>query len=287
MKNNAIKLSYEFFPPRSERMQRRLWRSVGQLERLHPAFISVTFGALGSDRHTSIDTAISLQQESALPVAAHLTAAGNDQQALKGIVEGLHQAGINRLVALRGDLDETNRTFAFDNTAEFVAAISSWGEFDISVGAYPETHPQATSSLADLQCLKAKLDAGASRALTQYFFDADVYLRFRDQAAQLGIDKPLVPGILPIHNLDRLKQFSQQCGANLPTWVEKRFTDLQPGSERFYQTALETAVNLCEALIKEGVDHFHFYTLNQSDICFDISRALGVEYQARDFSQAA
>ena len=161
MKNNEIKLSYEFFPPRSERMQHRLWRSVGQLERFHPAFISVTFGALGSDRDASIDTVTSLPQECDLPVAAHLTAAGNDQQALKHIVDGLHEAGVRHIVALRGDLDDTNTGFAFDNTADFVAAITSWGKFEISVGAYPEIHPQATSALQDLQCLKDKLDAGA------------------------------------------------------------------------------------------------------------------------------
>jgi methylenetetrahydrofolate reductase (NADPH) len=170
---------------------------------------------------------------------------------------------------------------------ELVETLRGFGDMDISVAAYPETHPLARSALSDLQHLQRKLDAGANRAITQYFFDAECFLRFRDRAARLGIDKPIVPGILPVHDLERVIRFSERCGATVPASYGERFAELRDEPARHYQLALDLAVELCERLIREGVDHIHFYTLNQTDMCLDISLALGASVQPASQISAA
>jgi methylenetetrahydrofolate reductase (NADPH) len=285
------KFSYEFFPPRTSEMERRLWRAMGQLERLQPEFYSMTYGALGSAQQVSVDTAFAMQAESPVEVAAHLTCANAVDEQVLGVARGFHAAGIRRIVALRGDaVDNAGlaQGYAYPSAAELVGALKQQlDDVDISVAAYPEGHPQARSQDDDLRHLQRKLDAGADRAITQYFFEADCYLRFRDRALALGIDKPIVAGILPIHDLDKVRQFSQRCGASVPHHYGSMFARLRGDSQACYQLSVELATNLCERLLREGVDHFHFYTLNQTDMCLDISLALGARFNSSRIPSAA
>ncbi len=286
---NQPRFSYEFFPPRSAAMERRLWRATGQLERLAPEFFSMTYGALGSTQQISIDTAIAMHRDSPIPVAAHLTCADASREQVLAVARQFEAAGIRRLVALRGDAVGENGEdrYGFPSAAELVEALSSIGDFDISVAAYPETHPQAASGLADLKHLQRKLDAGASRAITQYFFDAECFLRFRDRAAAIGIDKPIVPGILPVHDIDKVIGFSRRCGASVPPAFADRFLPVKDDPAASYRLALELAVDLCRRLLDEGVEHLHLYTLNQTDMCLDISLALGASLQPARICPAA
>jgi methylenetetrahydrofolate reductase (NADPH) len=276
--SQPIGFSYEFFPPRSEKMERRLWRSVGQLERLEPKFFSMTYGAQGSAQQVSVDFAIAIHQESPVPVAAHLTCVDASASQIEAVAQQFYDSGIRRIVALRGDAADNGTAqpaYGYASAVELVETLRNLGDIDISVAAYPEVHPQASSAMADLQHLKRKLDAGANRAITQYFFDPDCYLRFRDQAQRLGIDKPIVPGILPVHNLDKVRCFSQRCGASVPAYFEAKFALVENNPAAQYRLSLDLAVELCERLNREGVDYFHLYTLNQTDMCLDISLALG------------
>jgi methylenetetrahydrofolate reductase (NADPH) len=269
-------------------MTRRLWRAVGQLERLNPLFFSMTYGALGSAQQISIDTAIAMHEESPVPVAAHLTCAGATCDEIDTIARKLHRAGFNRIVALRGDSSIQARSGkAYNSAAELVEGLRRIADFDISVAAYPEVHPQASSAVADLQNLKHKLDAGANRAITQFFFDADCFLRFRDRASRIGIEKPVIPGILPIHNFDRVHTFSQRCGASLPRSYQGMFDRIKHDQQAQYRLSVDLAVSLCERLAREGVEQIHLYTLNQTDMCLDISLALGSNVSPLRISSAA
>jgi methylenetetrahydrofolate reductase (NADPH) len=291
MENNPVQISYEFFPPRNPDMARRLWRTVGQLERYNPSFFSMTYGALGSAKQISIDTAIELHNESSVSVAAHLTCGEASAEEVDQVAYQFHQKGLRRIVALRGDstIDEQNNNNekCYQSVAELIQGLKKIGEFDISVAAYPEVHPLATSAKQDLEILKQKLDAGANRAITQYFFDTDNYLRFRDQASQIGIDKPIVPGILPIHDIEKVRKFSQRCGANFPEHYQVLFDKASNNPKACYELSVELAVQQCERLHKEGISQFHLYTLNQTDMCLDISLALGVKVSTLSFKSAA
>ena len=276
--STEIKFSYEFFPPRSAEMERRLWRAMGQLERLQPEFFSMTYGALGSAQQVSVDSAIAMHRESPVAVAAHLTCADATAGQVLEVAQGFQKAGLQRIVALRGDTAANTgaaTAYAYPSAVELVAALKTLDDFDISVAAYPETHPQSRGELDDLRHLQRKFDAGATRAITQYFFEADCYLRWRDRALAHGIDKPLVPGILPIHDLEKVRLFSERCGASVPGRYDELFQRVENDPEAGYRLAVELATKLCESLRREGVDHFHFYTLNQTDMCLDISLALG------------
>ena len=282
---SAIRFSYEFFPPRSERMHSRLWRAIGQLERLRPRFFSMTYGALGSARQVSIDTALMMHDGSPVPVAAHLTCGGAGRDEVDAAARRIRDAGIRRIVALRGDAQDA--ADGYRSVAEMIGALRNLGDIDISVAAYPETHPLARSPAADLLHLKAKLDAGAERAITQFFFDPDCFLRFRERALAAGIDKPLVPGILPVHDFEKVRAFGARCGASIPEGYGTLFEKLQDDPEGRYRLAVDLAVDLCQRLNREGVDDFHFYTLNQTDMCLDISLALGAKLQAPRLISAA
>lgn len=286
--SDALTFSYEFFPPRTPPMERRLWRAVGQLERLNPQFFSMTYGALGSDQQISIDAAIAMHTESPVPVAAHLTCAGATRDDVDSVARKFQAAGFDHIVALRGDViaAEGDGT-AYHNAADLVEALRKIADFDISVAAYPEVHPQASSADSDLQNLKRKLDAGASRAITQFFFDADCFLRFRDRAREIGIEKPIIPGILPIHDYDKVQVFSQRCGASLPRSYRAQFEKVKHDQDGRYNLSLDLAVALCERLAREGVEQFHLYTLNQTDICLDISLSLGASVAPLQISTAA
>ena len=277
-RSKSLSFSYEFFPPRSPKMERRLWRAMGQLERLDPLFYSMTYGALGSAQAISVDTALAMHHESPVPVAAHLTCADAAAEAVRAVARHFYDNGIRRIVALRGDA-AGEPVYGFPSAAELVEALAGWEGLDISVAAYPEVHPQARDARADLLHLRRKFEAGAARAITQYFFDAEVYLRFRDRARELGIDRPIVPGILPIHDLDKVIAFSARCGASVPARYHALFDRVRGDAAGQYHLALDLAVELCERLRAEGVDHLHLYTLNQTDLCFDISMALGASHE--------
>ncbi len=269
-------------------MTRRLWRAVGQLERLGPKFFSMTYGALGSTRQISIDAAVAMHEESPVPIAAHLTCAEATRDEIDAIAQNLHLAGIKRIVALRGDSNtRPESTGRYQNAEELVEGLLEIADFDISVAAYPEVHPLASNPTQDLLSLKRKLDAGANRAITQFFFDAGCFLRFRDRAVQVGIDKPIIPGILPVHDLEKLRGFSQRCGASLPGSYQTLFDKVKYNQQAQYQLSLDLAVELCESLAREGVGQFHLYTLNQTDMCLDISLALGAKVSPLYISSAA
>ena len=283
----APSFSYEFFPPRSLPMQRRFWRALGQLERLNPEFFSMTYGALGSAKQVSVDTAISMHDETPVPVAAHLTRSDSNVESITDVAQQYSEAGIKRIVALRGDAQGDAGNYAYGSTTEFIEALKMIDDFDISVAAYPEVHPQATSAEQDLWHLKAKFEAGANRAITQFFFDAEAYLRFRDRATAIGIDQPIVPGILPIHDFDKVRGFAKMCGANLPDYFEPAYTRCKNDAQATYNLSQDLTLALCEALMSEGVDQFHLYTLNLTDICLDISLALGAELSMKRVPNAA
>jgi methylenetetrahydrofolate reductase (NADPH) len=269
-------------------MTRRLWRAIGQLERLNPLFFSMTYGALGSTQQISIGTAVEMYEESPVPVAAHLTCAEARRDEINAIARNLYLAGIDRIVALRGDSNTNSESIdAYQDAAELVEGLLEIANFDISVAAYPEVHPLASSPADDLLNLKRKLDAGANRAITQYFFDADCFLRFRDKAVKTGIDKPIIPGILPIHDFDKLRSFNQRCGASLPRTYEVLFAKVKNDQQAQYRLSLDLAIELCESLADEGVEQFHLYTLNQTDMCLDISLALGANVSRLNMSSAA
>ena len=283
----APAFSYEFFPPRTENMQRRFWRALGQLERLHPEFFSMTYGALGSAKQISIDTVLAMHSETPVPVAAHMTCADSSAEQIEALASEFHQAGIKRIVALRGDAVDGQKRYAYGSTVDFIRKLREIDDFDISVAAYPEVHPQAVSAAQDLQHLKAKLDAGASRAITQFFFDADTFLRFRDRAAAIGIEKPIVPGILPIHDFDKVRNFAGRCGAQLPDTFEAAYDQCKGDEQATYNLSCELTIALCEKLIREGVEQLHLYTLNLTDLCLDISLALGARVSGRKTPHAA
>lgn len=269
-------LSFEFFPPRSEAQSRRFWRTFGCLETLSPSFFSVTYGALGSGSQASIDTVAQLQKDSSFPVAAHLTCAGQTRAQLIAQLEDFREKGVKHIVALRGDaIPEENKSkfyhLRFAN--ELVELINEVGGFDVSVAAYPEVHPEAFSAEKDMEVLKRKLDAGASRALTQFFFEPEVFLRWRDMAVKYGIEKPLIPGILPIHDIDKVIDFSARCGATVPPALIELFKSAQSNDAK-HARAIDHCVDLCKTLQHEGVDEFHLYTLNQSDLAYEVSKEL-------------
>ncbi len=289
--SQKVRFSYEFFPPRSPEMERRLWRAMGQLERLQPEFFSMTYGALGSAQQISVDSALAMRRESPVAVAAHLTCADAAADQVMRVARAFHDGGVRRIVALRGDaVDDSPGCggYAYASAVELVTAlVDELDDIDISVAAYPEGHPQSRSGLDDLRHLQRKFDAGANRAIAQYFFDADGYLPFRDRALAFGIVNPVIPGILPIHDLDKVRHFSQRCGASVPRHYGPMFERLRGDTQACYQLSVELATSLCERLLREGVDHFHFYTLNQTDMCLDISLALGARFNSTRIPSAA
>ena len=291
MDSKPVQFSYEFFPPRNPDMVRRLWRTVGQLERFNPDFFSMTYGALGSAKQVSIDNAIELSEESSVDVAAHLTCGEASREEVDQVAGEFYRKGIRRIVALRGDPnavpEQSQKGACYESVAEMISGLKRIGNFDISVAAYPEIHPKAENAIQDLEHLKHKLDAGASRAITQYFFDTDNYLRFRDKASQIGIEKPIIPGILPIHDIDKVRVFSERCGANFPAHYQALFEKVGNDPKARYQLSVELAVQQCERLREEGISQFHLYTLNQTDMCLDISLALGVTVSSLILDSAA
>ncbi|MGO9802285.1 MAG: methylenetetrahydrofolate reductase [Steroidobacteraceae bacterium] len=281
-----LRVSFEFFPPGDEPMAATLWRSIERLAPLAPAFVSVTYGADGSTRERTHDVVTRIQRETALTGAPHLTCVGAARGEILDIARGYWDEGIRHLVALRGDPPHGELPYrphpqGFAFAADLVAGLKRLAPFDISVAAYPEVHPQARSAAADLDNLRRKVDAGASRAITQFFYDSGIFLRFRDQCAAAGISVPVVPGILPITRFAQVVRFASRCGASIPAWLHERFAGLEADEETRRLLAASVAIEQVESLKRHGVREFHFYTLNRAELSFAICHALGLRPAVR------
>ncbi len=281
-----LRVSFDFFPPGDEPMAATLWRSIERLAPLAPAFVSVTYGADGSTRERTHDVVTRIQRETALTGAPHLTCVGAARGEILDIARGYWDEGIRHLVALRGDPPHGELPYrphpqGFAFAADLVAGLKRLAPFDISVAAYPEVHPQARSAAADLDNLRRKVDAGASRAITQFFYDSGIFLRFRDQCAAAGISVPVVPGILPITRFAQVVRFASRCGASIPAWLHERFAGLEADEETRRLLAASVAIEQVESLKRHGVREFHFYTLNRAELSFAICHALGLRPAVR------
>lgn len=275
------RVSFEFFPPKTPEMEVRLWEVIKRLESLGPRFVSVTYGAGGSTRERTHATVRRIRQETVLEPAAHLTCVGASRDEIDGVARAYWAAGIRHIVALRGDAPNGAQEYephpsGYPYAAELVAGLSRVADFEISVAAYPETHPAAQSAQHDLDNLKRKVDAGAARAITQYFFDVELFLRFRDRVAGAGIAVPIVPGILPVTNFAQVKKFSTACGASIPDWMAVHFEGLDDDPDTRRLVAASIAAEQCRRLHADGVHEFHFYTLNRADLIVAICHLLGV-----------
>lgn len=278
---DQVQVSFEFFPPHSEKMQETLWNSIQRLKSFAPAFVSVTYGADGSTRERTHEVVQRIVSETDLTVAPHLTCVNATRGEIDDIAREYWDMGIRHLVALRGDPPAGTGKYVpapggYDYACDLVAGLKKIADFDISVAAYPEVHPEAPGPDFDLDNLKRKLDAGASRAITQFFFESETFLRFRDRCAAAGIDSALVPGILPITRFAQMTKFASQCGANVPEWLRERFDGIDDDAEARNAVAADVAIEQVRRLQAEGVEVFHFYTLNRSQLTVAICLALGM-----------
>ncbi len=284
MNHSKTQVSFEFFPPNTEAMEKTLWSSIKRLSVLKPRFVSVTYGADGSTRERTHAAVAKILRETKLTAAPHLTCIGASRGEINDIARQYWDMGIRHLVALRGDLARDVEKYeplkdGYAYASDLVEGLKKIADFDISVAAYPEVHPEAPNPLFDLDNLKRKLDSGASRAITQFFFDVDAYLRFRDLCTAAHIDASIVPGILPITRFPQLTRFAEQCGASVPEWLVHRFDGLEDDAETRKLIAASVAIEQVGLLKKQGIDEFHFYTLNRSELTFAICHELGVRPQ--------
>ena len=276
-----IAVSFEFFPPKTEAMNETLWRSIETLAPLRPRFVSVTYGAGGSTRERTHATVERIARETALTPAAHLTCVGATREEIDEIARSYWDAGVRHIVALRGDPPEVGQRYqphpgGYANAAELVAGLKAVAPFEISVAAYPECHPDSDCPESDLDNLLRKIDAGADRAITQFFFSAESFLRFRDRVAEIRPDVEVVPGILPVTNVATTRRFAGQCGAAIPEWMDRLFEGLDELPAARQLVAATVAGELCGQLYAGGVRHFHFYTLNRAELAYAICHLLGV-----------
>jgi methylenetetrahydrofolate reductase (NADPH) len=276
-----VQVSFEFFPPNDAAMERTLWASIERLAPLHPHFVSVTYGADGSTRDRTHKVITRIMRETTLTGAPHLTCIGASRDEIREIARRYWEQGVRNVVALRGDppADVANyipHPGGYAYAADLVRGLKDVADFDISVAAFPETHPEAQGPEQDLANLKRKLDAGATRAITQFFFDTERYLRFRDRCAAAGIDAVIVPGILPITRFPQMLRFAERCGASVPAWLIERFDGLDDDPETRKMIAASVAIEQVARLRREGVDEFHFYTLNRAELVYAICHALGL-----------
>jgi methylenetetrahydrofolate reductase (NADPH) len=282
-------LSFEFFPPHNPEGSLRLWRSVERLAPLAPRFVSVTYGAGGTTRDRTAAAIQTIVERARLPVAGHLTCVGASREETLEVARAYARLGVRRIVALRGDPPRGAGRFephpdGFAGAAELVAALRGVGDFEISVAAYPEKHPEAPDLAADIEHLKRKVDAGASNVITQFFFDTDDFLRFRDACAAAGIAVPIIPGVLPVENFAKMTNFAARCQARVPEWMHRAFARAETEADA-YLLSVSIACVQCDALIREGVTHLHLYTLNNPDLTYDVCHALG--YAAAPLAVAA
>ena len=280
-----IQVSFEFFPPKTEAMAETLWQSIQTLAPLGPRFVSVTYGAGGSTRERTHATVERIVRETPLTAAAHLTCVGASRDEVDAIAKDYWDIGVRNLVALRGDPPEPGARFephpdGYENAAALVAGLKAVAPFDISVAAYPEIHPDSGTREFDLENLKRKVDAGADRAITQFFFSSDCFFRFRDAVAGAGMEIEIVPGILPVSNVATTRRFASQCGASIPPWLDSMFEGLDDLPAARQLIAATVAAELAGQLYAGGVRHFHFYTLNRAELSYAICHLLGVRGRA-------
>ncbi|CAN5131517.1 methylenetetrahydrofolate reductase [NAD(P)H] [soil metagenome] len=289
--DSPVRVSFEFFPPKSDKAEESLWQAVRRLEPLNPDFVSVTYGAGGSTRERTHRTVQRMLNETTLKPAAHLTCVDASRAEVDEVIESYKAIGVNHIVALRGDPPQSSeggagiggiyqpRSDGYGNATELSRAISRIGGFDITVGAYPEKHPESPSIDHDIDVLKAKIDAGATRAVSQFFFDIDAFLRFRDRVRAAGVTIPLIPGVMPVSNFAGLERMCGSCGASVPDWLRTHFEGLDDDPETRKLLAASIAAETCARLQEEGFSDFHFYTLNRADLVYAICRVLGVREQ--------
>lgn len=270
-----INVSFEFFPPKTKEMEQMLWQSIERLSQLKPKFVSVTYGANSGERDRTHSVIKTIKDKTGLEAAPHLTCIDASRERLQEIAKDYWQNGIRHIVALRGDLPK-GITKPDLYAADLVALLKDVADFDISVAAYPEVHPEARSAEDDLINLKRKIDAGANRAITQFFFDIECFLRFRDRCAKVGIDVDIIPGILPVSNFTQLQRFASMTNVHIPDWMNKMFEGLENDGETRKMVGASIAIDMVRTLVSEGVKDFHFYTLNRSDLTYAICHTLGV-----------
>ncbi len=273
-------ISFEFFPPKSPEAEKTMWDATQELASLDPQFMTVTYGAGGSTKGKTLEIAEKMASEQPMPIASHLTFLTTEREELQDYIEALWHKNIKHIVALRGDVPK-GKTFDdflgdeyYKTTPEFIADIVSRHAFEISVGAYPEKHPDAQSLDEDIATLKAKLDAGGHRGITQFFFENEVYYRFLDQCNAAGIDKPVVPGLVPVHDFKGLLRFAKNCQASVPDWVAHKFEGLENNPEEACKVAIDLLVEQSLDLASNGVPHIHYYTLNKAGITREACEAI-------------
>jgi methylenetetrahydrofolate reductase (NADPH) len=277
-----IRVSFEFFPPKSAEMEQSLWEAISRLAPLHPNFVSVTYGAGGSTRERTHATVKRILAETMLTPAAHLTCVGATRGDVDAVIRAYAEAGVRHIVALRGDPpDGAGQRYAphpdgYSNAADLVAGIKRVADIEVSVSAYPEKHPDSASVAADIDMLKAKVDAGATRAITQFFFENDLYFRYLDRVRASGINIPIVPGILPVQNFKTTRTFAARCGASIPPWLADRFDGLDDDAATRKLIAAAVAAEQVLDLVENDVTDFHFYTMNRADLVYAVCHLLGV-----------
>jgi methylenetetrahydrofolate reductase (NADH) len=289
----SVRVSFEFFPPKTPEMETSLWEAARRLEPLDPAFVSVTYGAGGSTRERTHGLVTRLVRETTMKPAAHLTCVGASRDEIRETLAAYHSVGVRHIVALRGDpptgLDAPYEAHpeGYRATAELVADAKEIGDFEVSVATYPEKHPQSPTLLHDIEVLKRKVDAGADRAITQFFFDNSVYYRFLDVAAAAGITVPIVPGIFPVQNFRQTANFARRAGASVPKWLAERFDGLEDDPMTRRLVAAAVCAEQVIDLIDHGVEELHFYTMNRADLVFAICHLIGIRPQPKVAAEAA
>jgi methylenetetrahydrofolate reductase (NADPH) len=287
-----IDLSFEFFPPKNEKMEGTLWDSIATLSPLGPRFVSVTYGAGGSTRERTHATVARIARETDIPAAAHLTCVEATKDEIDAVAHEYWAAGVRHIVALRGDPPRAGERYAahpggYENAADLVAGLRKLHPFEISVACYPECHPDSSDAVADLDNLKRKMDAGATRAISQFFFSPDTFFRYRDAVAAAGITAEIVPGIMPVSNFAAVVRMSKMCGTDVPPWMERLFAGLDDLPDARQLVAATLTAELCRKLYAGGVKQFHFYTLNRAELSFAICHLLGVRAKAVAQAEAA
>ncbi len=280
-KNSNPNVSFEFFPPKSQQMEIQLWNSINRLMPLESKFVSVTYGAGGSTRERTHNTVVKILKETKLIPAAHLTCVDSSKSEVNKVATSYWNSGVRKIVALRGDSPIKGKNFephplGYNNAADLVGGLKKIADFDIIVASYPEIHVESKDLKSDLDNLKKKIDAGASQTITQLFFDVDVYLKWLDKVRSAGISIPVIPGIMPITNFNNAEKFCKMCGASIPIWLKKIFQGLDDDSETRKLIGATIAAEQCRILQSEGINDFHFYTLNRADLTYAICHILGV-----------
>ena len=273
-------ISFEFFPPKTPKFEAKLWQSIEQLAPIEPKFVSVTYGAGGSTRFATHKIVKNIINDTELNVAAHLTCVAATKEEVDSVIDDYKSIGVNHIVALRGDMPDMGLFKAhpdgYSSSVDLVEAIKQHGCFEITVSAYPEKHPESSSFEADINLLKAKIDAGADQAITQFAFDTDAYLIFRDKLVADGINIPVIPGIMPSTNFKGVQSMAEKCGAIIPEWLSAKYIGLEDDLERRQEISIKVAVDQCRKLISEGFDQLHFYTLNQHKVISEVCNILGL-----------